>query len=900
MEKPKEYYAFISYKREDEKWAKWLQDKLEHYKFPTNLNGRTDLPKKIYPTFRDVTDLSPEPLEQAINNALCNSEWLIVVCSPRSARSPWVCKEAQTFIDHGRADHIIPFVIEGNPFSNDTATECYPKALLNLTGNKELLAANINEMGRDAAAIKVVARMFNLRFDALWQRYEREKKNKRRLILCFLSAIILIVVGIAYWMFLKNWATMKAQSRFVSEIANTLTDSGDSFTSIRLLVEILPNDLVYPNRPYTPQAEFAFRKAVESEYFKIVTKYPTHKVKCASNKRFVFFTNGWKVLLLDTKNGNILDPNWSHYSSVISIAVSKDNNYIASVSGDDPRFSDICDYSLKIWDLRTNALYSEINNLSSHINDISFCPNNNWIALASKDGNVSVWDINSKKKIRDILNYQGAIVAISYSNDGYWLIAASDDGKLFLHDIQSNTTKTINAHNVGISSVLFSPNGEKVISSSHDGTIKIWDTNTLDLISCITNKSIESGDIVGVNSASINQNGTKIAIASDVDNLVKVYNIETLELCEYTNKHDNEITSVCFANEGDLIITSSIDYTIRIGGTKHTNSKNSIKGHNSSVTSVSYSLDGNKIISASEDGCVKVWDNNLNKLLFSYKHGEPIQMACFSPDCNNILFASNNCTYVWNFKNNSIINRFKCSDIIYSVSNNKAGNKIVTASADDSITVWDAVNNTILYQMLELTPNVTSSSFSPDDERIAVTCYSTVHIWNSDLDEWWNDDLNQLWPIVVENGHRELTICSSFSPNSKDIVSGSKDGELIIWKVKTGRKLVKLNGKGFNHKSAINSVSYSQDGKYIVSASEDGRVNIWESNSGEIIRSYQFNTPVLCSSFSPNGKKIVIGLIDGIITIIDFPPLQELIDETRERFKDNPLTPEERRQYYLE
>ena len=44
----------------------------------------------------------------------------------------------------------------------------------------------------------------------------------------------------------------------------------------------------------------------------------------------------------------------------------------------------------------------------------------------------------------------------------------------------------------------------------------------------------------------------------------------------------------------------------------------------------------------------------------------------------------------------------------------------------------------------------------------------------------------------------------------------------------------------------------------------------------------------------------VIGLIDGIITIIDFPPLQELIDETRERFKDNPLTPEERRQYYLE
>ena len=179
MEQQKEYYAFISYKREDEKWAKWLQDKLEHYKFPTNLNGRNDLPKNIRPTFRDVTDLKPGLLAEEINNALVNSEWLIIVCSPRSAKSPWVCKEAQTFIDFGRSDHIIPFVVEGNPFSDDTSTECYPEALLNLTGSKELLAANINEMGRDAAAIKVVARMFNLRFDSLWQRYEREQKRKK-------------------------------------------------------------------------------------------------------------------------------------------------------------------------------------------------------------------------------------------------------------------------------------------------------------------------------------------------------------------------------------------------------------------------------------------------------------------------------------------------------------------------------------------------------------------------------------------------------------------------------------------------------------------------------------------------------------------------------------------------
>ncbi len=211
MDENKEYYAFISYKREDEKWAKWLQNKLEHYKFPTNLNGRTDLPKSIRPTFRDVTDLNPGLLAEEINNALCNSEWLIVVYSPRSAKSPWVCKEAQAFIDLGRADHIIQFVIEGNPFSNDTASECYPEALLNLTGSKELLAANINEMGRDAAAIKVVARMFNLRFDALWQRFEQEQRRKRWMWIGGSILFALLGLGIGAY-FVKQNRTIENQN----------------------------------------------------------------------------------------------------------------------------------------------------------------------------------------------------------------------------------------------------------------------------------------------------------------------------------------------------------------------------------------------------------------------------------------------------------------------------------------------------------------------------------------------------------------------------------------------------------------------------------------------------------------------------------------------------------------
>lgn len=193
--------AFISYKREDEEWAKWLQKKLEHYKLPTEIrkqNPDMEFAKNPRHVFKDTTDLSGGVLAKAIKEGLDSSKYLIVICSPRAAKSEWVCKEVQEFIDSGREEYIIPFIIDGEPYAKNPENECFPEALRALAGERELLGININENGRESAAVKVVARLFDLRFDTLWDRFQREQKRKRRIVVsAFIAAILFLLCIIA-------------------------------------------------------------------------------------------------------------------------------------------------------------------------------------------------------------------------------------------------------------------------------------------------------------------------------------------------------------------------------------------------------------------------------------------------------------------------------------------------------------------------------------------------------------------------------------------------------------------------------------------------------------------------------------------------------------------------------
>lgn len=194
------YKAFISHTECDSHWAKRLHDRLNHYSIPSKLRKlHPGLPKNLRPVFWYKRDISELHLKQVIRKELYNSEYLIVICSPESAKSVWVNEEVRIFKeDFGRGDRIIPFVVDGTANATDPGTECFPDLLRNLPIDEQIRGIDVRgEDGTEGAYINVIATMLKVRYDELYQRYEREKK-KRIFGWC---AAVLISLVISFFMF---------------------------------------------------------------------------------------------------------------------------------------------------------------------------------------------------------------------------------------------------------------------------------------------------------------------------------------------------------------------------------------------------------------------------------------------------------------------------------------------------------------------------------------------------------------------------------------------------------------------------------------------------------------------------------------------------------------------------
>lgn len=224
-------YAFISYNHRDIKTARWLHKKLESYKLPNEIHNEFEDTKYLRPVFRDQADINTGVLNDVLKEELKTSKYLIVICSPNSSKSKWVSNEVKYFVEWGRMDRIIPFIIDGTPYAGGSE-ECFPEFLLNYISEnpeKEILGVNAHEVGKEKALIRVASRMLGIEFDVLWKRHEREKRRKR--IINFVLSIIILCAIYLFAMPISLDIEIKDEAHALPPIEQaTITVDGNEHT----------------------------------------------------------------------------------------------------------------------------------------------------------------------------------------------------------------------------------------------------------------------------------------------------------------------------------------------------------------------------------------------------------------------------------------------------------------------------------------------------------------------------------------------------------------------------------------------------------------------------------------------------------------------------------------------
>jgi len=249
MEKlQRSYRAFISYSQKDKRFAKRLHKVLESYKLPTGIDVQASATKRrLGRFFRDEDEMGASTdLGQALRDAIEDSEYLIVICSPQSAQSKWVNEEILHFKRTGRENKIFAVIIDGEPNVSSTEAavkECFPPALRYQLGkdgqitdlSTEPLGLDIRKESLLRLKVRLAASLLNIPFDTLWQR-ERRRKQKQTAIAFGAIASILIGFGLLgrFWWLEREKVIEKEFERVLTLATSDIAEKRELQGLVRL------------------------------------------------------------------------------------------------------------------------------------------------------------------------------------------------------------------------------------------------------------------------------------------------------------------------------------------------------------------------------------------------------------------------------------------------------------------------------------------------------------------------------------------------------------------------------------------------------------------------------------------------------------------------------------------
>jgi WD40 repeat protein len=883
------YWAFISYSHADQNWADWLHKSLETYGVPKVLVGRTSkvgvVPKRAYPIFRDRDELpSSADLGEKLTQALMQSRFLIVVCSPRAVASRWVNEEIKSFKSIGREDRVLCLIVDGEPYASEHPElgleECFPEPVrYKVDANKRIteertepIAADARrgKDGRENAKLKLLAGMFGVNFSDLKQR-DAERRHRRMQ----LAMVVVMLVMCGFLVLAGQAILAKKEAEGAKALAERQREEAVSqkqkADKARAAAEVAKKDAEEALKSEAEQRKIAVQANAaalaakneaekSAEEAKQQTKLAEKSAEEAKQQTKV--AEKAKQDALDAANvaqraRDAAEQSERRVSRALSVS------YFVEASrliGDNRQPQGLAYLS--------RSLSLDADNASAQARVMSLLANRNWplpryavlkheapvlmtrfspdaktlLTVSGKE--VRLWDA-AKGELSKTLTLNKDVRSAQFSPDGQLIVTASDDGSAQIWNAASGQKQGAPLkHADWVYAASFSADSKLIITASHDKSARIWNAATGQPV---TDALKQSGS---VRWATLSHDG-KLAITTS-DSTAQVWDAATGQPAGQPLTHDGGVYYATFSPDSKFVATASGDKTAKIWGMGSTNAAPQVLKHNDWVNQVKFTPDGRFVVTCSSDGTAKVWEVPTGKQIGqTIQHGAAINMISISPNVRMVATASADRTArLWDLKTGLPLSEpMELGGDIKWVDFSPDGLWVSVAGADGSARVWSAVERRPLSLALNHETLISQAVFNRDGTRVlTVADDRTVRVWDAAT--------GQLVGTPLKHDYRVTT--AVFSPDGK-FVATAADRYARVWKTDSGETV----GQPVMHDRQVNTLAFRQDGTVFLTASEDGSAKLWNTADGKQIgEAMQHDRAVKTASFSPDGKMVLTASAD--------------------------------------
>ena len=208
--------------------------------------------------------------------------------------------------------------------------------------------------------------------------------------------------------------------------------------------------------------------------------------------------------------------------------------------------------------------FNMIHTLSISQNNIDFVTINRtgeWLAFgASKLGQLLVWEWQSESYILKQQGHFDSMNALVYSPDGQRIITTADDGKIKVWDVKSGfCIVTFTEHTSGVTACEFAKKGNVLFTASLDGSVRAWD-----LIRYRNFRTFTATERVSFTCLAVDPSG-EVVCAGSLDTFdIHTWSVQTGQLLDQLSGHEGPVSSMAFAPDGGVLASGSWDHTVRI------------------------------------------------------------------------------------------------------------------------------------------------------------------------------------------------------------------------------------------------------------------------------------------------------------------------------------------------